>query len=68
MKSGDLVKYREDVYGDQLNLEIGIVTDVEVWVDKGAPDRNFGINVYVLWPNGDQQTCDENELEIVANI
>lgn len=68
MKSGDLVKYSHpdsfNDYGDQ----VGIVTEVNHWVDKGAPDRNFGINVKVLWPNGQIETFDEHELDLVEVV
>ena len=44
---------------------IGIVTSVEMWADKGAPDRNCGVHVEVYWPDGTLQTYEEDELELI---
>ena len=63
MKVGDLVKY---IDGINVDNEPGLVTKVEHWVDKGAPDRNFGTDVWVLWTNGDHQPFDPIQLEVVS--
>ena len=66
MKVGDLVKHVHYSHSDVLHNEIGIVTRVNHWVDSGAPDRNFGTTVTVLWPQGTHpEDCDESELETV---
>ena len=39
-----------------------------MWVDKGAPDRNFGVDVKVLWPNGQIESFDEHELDLVEVV
>ena len=46
----------------------GIVIGVEPWVDKGAPDRNFGVIINVLWPDGTYDEWEDCELEIVSSI
>ena len=59
MKIGDLVvrAYHWD------RFEIGIVIDIHHWVDKSAPDRNFDIDVIVLWEDGSQTPEAECELD-----
>lgn len=66
MNVGDLVKWRTPF--DTLSWpedRVGIVITVNHWVDSGAPDRNFGTDVMVLWPSGHLQDFFEDELEIV---
>ena len=66
MKVGDLVKWRTPF--DTLEWSddrAGIVVSINHWVDSGAPDRNFGTDVLVLWPNGELRDFFEDELEIV---
>ena len=63
MKVGDLVRYIEPTR--RLWPEIGIVTKVHPWTDPGAPDRNFGITIHVLWPDGDIASHDECDLEVI---
>ena len=67
MKVGDLVRYH-DRFGLPENdaRELGVVTGVEKWVDKGAPDRNFGVHVFVLWSSGIHATHEEIELEVIS--
>ena len=59
MKIGDLVvrAYQWD------RFEIGIIVDINHWVDKGAPDRNFGTDVIVLLEDGSQTPEAEYELD-----
>ena len=59
MRVGDLVELRAD------NSMRGIVVDVNHWVDKGAPDRNFGTNIYVAWHDSTCEYYDEWELVLV---
>ena len=65
MKVGDLVYYRDDLNDDKTP---GLVTKVESWVDKGNPDKNFGVNIDVLWPCGTTQIFDESELWFLDEI
>ena len=44
------------------SFETGIVVEIRHWVDKGAPDRNFGIDYIVLWESGNQTPEAEYEL------
>jgi len=63
MKIGDLVvrAYNWD------RFETGIVIDVNHWVDKGAPDRNFGTDIIVLWADGSQTPEAEYELDYLEH-
>ena len=68
MKIGNLVRYHPSFHEHQqdvLKFGIGIVTNINFWKDSGAPDRNFGITVTVLWPSGTCQDFEEDELEVV---
>ena len=60
MKVGDLVVYYDGL--NDMSDQPGLVTSVKHWTDPGAPDRNFGIDVWVLWRNGDRQVFDPSEL------
>lgn len=60
---GELVKRCEWLWPD--NSDCGIVLSVEPWVDKGAPDRNFGITVKVLWSTGFIESCEEADLKSI---
>ena len=72
MKKGDLVRY---CWADFLGIDsdswiskpqVGIVLEApRVWVDSGAPDRNFGASVLVLWSDGQTNTYEEDELEVL---
>ena len=65
MRVGDLVVYRNhSEYAPPQRA--GVVTKIHTWVDQGAPDRNFGVDVWVLWPDGSHDPCDEHELEVVS--
>ena len=67
MRPGDLVKFRDPWSPNaMMSDDVGLVVSVEPWVDKGAPDRNFGVNVHVLWSNGDKLTYEECELELIT--
>ena len=63
MQVGDLVRYYD---GLNDHNEPGLVTKVAHWIDMGAPARNFGINIWVLWRNGDHQPFDPSELEVIS--
>tara|TARA_Y100000592_G_scaffold46611_1_gene74005 strand:+ start:534 stop:743 length:210 start_codon:yes stop_codon:yes gene_type:complete len=68
VKVGDLVKYAHpDSFNDYGN-QVGVIVEVNSWADKGAPDRNFGINVVVSWPNGQIETFDEYEIDIIEHV
>ena len=69
-REGDLVKYRWPSFLGPMHEEfdkgVGLVTKVEAWHDKGAPDRNFGVSVTVLWSNGNVEVYEEDELEYAS--
>ena len=68
MKVGDLVKYAHpDSFNDYGN-QVGVIVEVNSWADPGAPDRNCGINVAVSWPNGQIETFDEYEIDIIEVV
>ena len=65
MKVGDLVIYahfglEENEY--EKSLAPGIVLSIQQLVDSGAPDKNFGVNVEVLWNNGQVSSVEECDL------
>lgn len=64
MKVGDLVKWIPQFETREYN-EVGIVISINHWVDSGAPDRNFGTDIRVLWPSGEVRDFYEDELEII---
>ena len=68
MKVGDIVRYTSPDSFNDYEGQSGIVLEVNRWVDKGAPDRNFGIDVKVLWSNGQVESFDEVELDLVEVI
>ena len=68
MKVGDIVKYTWPDSFNDYEGQNGVVVEINRWVDKGAPDRNFGIDVKVLWSNGKIESFDDSELELVSVI
>ena len=71
MKIGDLVKYHWPKWLGPLHSSfekgIGVVVAIDSWADEGAPDRNFGVNVSVLWSDGLIKNYEEDELTIFLN-
>ena len=69
LRKGELVRYHWPSFlgemDESFDKGIGIVTSVEMWADKGAPDRNCGVHVEVYWPDGTLQTYEEDELELI---
>ena len=69
MKVGDLVKVRklfwQNYYSTIADKGVGTIVEVEHWVDSGAPDRNFGVEIHVLWPSGIIENHDDQALEII---
>lgn len=63
MKIGDLVKYYDGFNDDD---RLGVVTEVTHWSDKGAPSRNFGTDIVVLWQDGESMRCCLSELRLVS--
>ena len=61
MMIGDLVSHVFKTW----SLLNGIIVDIKHWRDSGAPDRNFGTNIYVLWPTGEIGTYEDDELMYV---
>ena len=71
MQVGDLVKInsmREHLLELSWDMKIGTVVKVHHWVDQGAPDRNFGTDIHVLWQSGNVEAHTEDELEVVSYI
>ena len=68
MKVGDIVKYTWPDSFNDYEGQNGVIVEINQWVDKGAPDRNFGIDVKVLWSNGKIESFDDSELELVSVI
>ena len=68
MKVGDIVRYTSPDSFNDYEGQSGIVLEVNRWVDKGAPDRNFVIDVKVLWSNGQVESFDEVELDLVEVV
>ena len=68
MQVGDFVRYKISDNFDaeyELSFGIGVVVAIEFWKDSGAPDRNFGVRVTILWSDGQIGELEEDELEIV---
>ena len=69
MKVGDLVKVRKLFWHKEVstegNKDVGTIVEVEHWVDSGAPDRNFGVEIHVLWPSGVVERHDDQALELI---
>ena len=68
MRVGDIVRYTSPDSFNSYEGQSGIVLEVNQWVDKGAPGRNFGVDVKVLWSNGQVESFDEVELDLVEVI
>ena len=69
MKPGDLVAVRRLFWQKEVSAEddigTGMIVEIVNWVDSGAPDRNFGTTVSVLWQHGVIEYHDDQELEVV---
>tara|TARA_Y100001970_G_scaffold23041_2_gene26957 strand:- start:10746 stop:10973 length:228 start_codon:yes stop_codon:yes gene_type:complete len=68
VKVGDIVKYTWPDSFNEYRGQSGIILEINQWVDRGAPDRNFGIDVKVLWSNGKVESFDESELDLVSIV
>ena len=68
MRVGDVVRTVWPDSFDYLKEQNGIILEINQWVDKGAPDRNFGADVKVLWSNGKVESFDESELDIIEIV
>ena len=65
---GDLVRFTGyEVDNPPLAHRIGIVLEVEAWSDPGSPERNVGVSVDVLWPDGSINTCQDDELMWISS-
>jgi len=62
MKVGDLVRHVDD----DMCLPSGLVTKVHFWQDPSS-DRNVGVDIHVLWNNGETGVHDEMELETIVS-
>ena len=73
MRIGDVVEYKtwywedDPEVPDNFKRGLGTVLEVEHWVDSGAPDRNFGIHVTVLWSDGVVETMAEDDLDVISS-
>jgi hypothetical protein len=63
VKVGDLVNYYDGLNDDK---RVGLVLEIISWRDAGAPDRNFGIDIKVLWSDGTRSLFAEDELRVVG--
>ncbi len=61
MKVGDLVRH----FDDDMCPPSGLVTKVHFWQDPNS-DRNVGVDIHVLWSNGETGVYDEMELETIV--
>ena len=68
MKVGDIVKFHYPDSFNEYERQNGVIVEINKWVDKDSPDRNFGIDVRVLWSNGKIESFDEIELDIIEVI
>jgi len=68
MKVGDIVKYTWPESFDECKGQNGVILEINHWVDKGAPDRNFGTEIKVLWSNGRVESFDESEVDLVKVV
>ena len=71
MSPGDLVTYYwpsflSRIADSEVDKGVGIVVEVRIWNDSGAPDRNFGVDVFVQWPSGEYGSYQEDELRLVT--
>ena len=68
MKRGDLVTVSDSLL-DRAYAPgpVGVVVEVKHWVDKGAPDRNFGTDIKVLWSDGSVGLYDPYELQAISD-
>ena len=74
MNVGDLVVYHDQVPPNVMGIGhfpcpldgiIGIISEVHHWADAGAPDRNFGTDIYVFWGDGTYSSHGEWELRVI---
>ncbi len=70
MRIGDLVKYHWPHWlgpmDPSFDKGFGVVVSIESWIDKGAPDRNFGVTVSVLWHDGKIENYEADELTFLS--
>ena len=62
---GDVVRHCA-IFSSDID-DLGIVIEVEVWRDEGAPDRNFGCLCHVYWMHGSFTIEEEDTLEVVSH-
>jgi len=73
VRTGDVVEYKtwywedDPEVPDDFKRGLGTVLEIKHWVDSGAPDRNFGTHITVLWPNGSVEIMSEEDLEVVSS-
>ena len=72
MKVGDAVVLYDWTSGERKTTNVvGVVLSIDTWCDPGAPDRNFGCTVEVLWPKSNKwptgiERHEHDELNVVS--
>ena len=68
-RPGDMVVLIDRWISDPIIVDLrrtcpGVVIEVDPWQDSGDPDRNFGVNVHVLWSDsGEVEIVDEYDID-----
>ena len=65
MQVGDLVELWCDGRSDDAAAKTGLILEIINWVDQGAPDRNFGTDIKVLWSDGQSMLYGPEEIRVV---
>jgi len=70
VKVGDLVCFYEasgpGFNNDFTIAKTGLVLEIINWADEGAPDRNFGTDIKVLWQDGIRMLYSPDELVVIG--
>ena len=61
---GDVVVFNDYFESSPEQEKIGTAITVEVWRDSGAPDRNVGVRVQVMWSDGSLTWVEEDDLAL----
>ena len=66
MQVGDVVRFHP-IFSSDID-DLGIIVEIEIWRDEGAPDRNFGCLCHVYWMHGSFTIEEEDTLELVGSV